>query len=70
MASVWLSLDKDDRVTSAELGDSECPAAFNAALIEDTRQWLGTSRQKATTEDAKDVRVSFAVSADGIRVTL
>lgn len=68
-ASVWLSLDKDDRVTSAELGDSECPAAFNAALVDATRQWLGTSRQKATSEDAKDVRVSFVVSADGIRVT-
>lgn len=69
-ANVWLSLDKDDRVTSAELGNSECPAAFNAALVDATRQWLGTSRQKATTEDAKDVRVSFVVSADGIRVTL
>jgi hypothetical protein len=69
-ATVWLSLDKDDRVTSAELGNSECPAAFNAALVDATRQWLGTSRQKATTEDAKDVRASFVVSADGIRVTL
>lgn len=69
-ASVWLSLDKDDRVTSAELGDSECPAPFNAALVDATRQWLGTSRQKAATEEAKDVRVSFVVSADGIRVTL
>jgi hypothetical protein len=68
-ASIWLSLDKDDRATSAELGDSECPAAFNAALVDATRQWLGTSRQKAATGEAKDVRVSFVVSADGIRVT-
>ncbi len=68
-ASIWLSLDKDDRATAAELGDSECPAAFNAALVDATRQWLGTSRQKAATGEAKDVRVSFVVSADGIRVT-
>lgn len=69
-ASVWLSLDKDNRVTSAELGDSECPAGFNTALVDAMRQWLGTSRQKSATEDAKDVRVTFVVSADGMRVTL
>jgi len=67
-ASVWLSLDKNGRVKSAELGDSECPAAFNAALVDATRQWLGMSKQNAATRDAVDLRVSFTVSPGGMRV--
>ncbi len=68
-ANIWLSLDKSGRVKSAELGDSECPTAFNAAAVDATSQWLGISKEKAATGETVDLRVSFVESPGGMRVT-
>jgi hypothetical protein len=68
-ASVWISVDRNGRVKSAEPGDSDCPAAFNAATVDATRQWLGIDKRKAGSDEAMDLRVSFALSASGMRVS-
>ncbi|MBS0557640.1 MAG: hypothetical protein JSR27_09545 [Proteobacteria bacterium] len=67
-ASVWLSLDKSGRVKSAELGDSECPAAFNTAVVDAAGQWLGMSKEKAATRDSMDLKVSFTAGPVDMRV--
>ncbi|MBS0438690.1 MAG: hypothetical protein JSS33_04710 [Proteobacteria bacterium] len=65
---VWLSLGKNGRVKSAELGDSECPEAFNAAVVDAASQWLGMSKEKAATRDSMDLKVSFTAGPVDMRV--
>ena len=67
-ASVWLTLDKNGRVKTAELGDSECPAAFNSAVVDAASQWLGMSKEKATTRDSMDLKISFTAGPVDMRV--
>lgn len=69
-ASLWLNLDTDGRVNSAEQGDSECPAAFNASALEAARQWMGMDKQKKADDAPMDVRITFVLSPGGMRVTL
>lgn len=68
--NVWLSIGVEGTIEEVDVADSTCSTSVSKAIEDAAGQWLYRGKAGSSQADAHDVRLSFSIISNRIRVNL